>query len=141
MYDKRAAWTLAGVAPNKGAETRLRDIEVAVMTELPTSKMGFADVLWAIRGQGARGVRERLDGKNATLEPAPVVDVRGKPIGHVLTKMGKVADEHLIEALNAQKRTGGLFGQLLVEMGRISESDVQIALAFQKGIHRSWIRN
>src|SRR5208282_2689906 len=38
MYDKRSAWALAGVAPNKGAATRLRDIEVAVMTELPTSK-------------------------------------------------------------------------------------------------------
>src|SRR5829696_4215925 len=57
MYDKRPAWALAGVAPNKGANTRLRDIEVAVMTELPTSKMGFADVLWAIKGQGAQGVR------------------------------------------------------------------------------------
>ena len=42
MYDKRPAWSLAGVAPNKGAATRLSDIEVAVMTELPTSKMGFA---------------------------------------------------------------------------------------------------
>jgi hypothetical protein len=132
MYDKRAAWTLAGVAPNKGPDTRLRDIEVAVMSELPTSKMGFADVLWAVKGQGAQGIRERLDGKTATLEP-PVLDMKGKPIGQVLTKMGKVADEHLIEALNAQKRTGGLFGQLLVGLGRVSENDVQIALAFQKG--------
>src|SRR3954469_1663928 len=30
MYDKRAAWSLAGAAPNKGAGTRLSDIEVAV---------------------------------------------------------------------------------------------------------------
>jgi fructose-1,6-bisphosphatase/inositol monophosphatase family enzyme len=132
MYDKRAAWTLAGVAPNLGAGTRLSDIEVAVMSELPTSKMGFADVLWAIKGRGARGLRERLDGKSATLEPA-AMDMRGRPIGQVLTKMGKVADEHLIEALNAQKSTGGLFGQLLVGLGRVNETDVQIALAFQKG--------
>jgi hypothetical protein len=60
MYDKRPAWALAGVAPNHGPGTRLRDIEVAVMTELPTSKMGQADVLWAIKGQGARGQRESL---------------------------------------------------------------------------------
>jgi fructose-1,6-bisphosphatase/inositol monophosphatase family enzyme len=132
MYDKRAAWTLAGVALNKGADTRLGDIQVAVMTELPTSKMGFADVVWAIKGQGARGIRERLDGKAATLEPE-VTNLKGKPIGQVLTKMGKVADEHLIEALNAQKKTGGLFGQLLVGLGRVNETDVQIALAFQKG--------
>ena len=57
MYDKRAAWALAGIAPNKGPQTRLRDIEVAVMSELPTSKMGKADVLWAMRGRGAHGRR------------------------------------------------------------------------------------
>ena len=60
MYDKRSAWALAGIAPNKGAGTCLRDIEVATMTELPTSKMGFADVLWAIKGQGAYGLRDDL---------------------------------------------------------------------------------
>ena len=62
MYDKRAAWALAGVAPNNGATTSLRDIEVAVMSELPTSKMGFADVLWASKGNGARGTRIDLRG-------------------------------------------------------------------------------
>jgi len=65
MYDKRAAWSLAGAAPNNGDATRLSDIEVAVMTELPTSKMGSGDVLWAIRGRGARGVRESIEGENA----------------------------------------------------------------------------
>jgi hypothetical protein len=30
------------------------------MTELPTSKMGHADVLWATRGGGAHGIRENL---------------------------------------------------------------------------------
>src|SRR5688572_10380180 len=35
MYDKRPAWFLAGAAPNSGEGTRLSDIEVAVMTELP----------------------------------------------------------------------------------------------------------
>ncbi len=114
MYDKRAAWALAGVAPNKGSATRLSDIEVAVMTELPTSKMGFGDVLWAIKGQGAHGNRERLDGKRVEFEPEiRIDDVHGRPIGHVLTKMGKVADEHVLEALNMQQRDGGQFGQIL----------------------------
>jgi hypothetical protein len=72
MYDKRPAWALAGVAPNKGPGTRLRDIEVAVMTELPTSKMGQADVLWAIKGRGAVGVREDLRSDETTpLEMRP----------------------------------------------------------------------
>ena len=60
MYDKRSAWALAAVAPNRGVGTRLRDVEVAVMSELPTSKMGRADVLWAVKGAGARGVRVDL---------------------------------------------------------------------------------
>ena len=37
MFDKRSAWCLMGAAPDRGAETRLQDVEVAVMTELPTT--------------------------------------------------------------------------------------------------------
>ncbi len=72
MYDKRAAWALAGVAPNKGPGTSLRDIEVAVMTELPTSKMCQADVLWATKGGGAHGERVDLNtGRTETLAIKP----------------------------------------------------------------------
>jgi fructose-1,6-bisphosphatase/inositol monophosphatase family enzyme len=69
MYDKRAAWALAGVAPNLGPGTKLSDVEVAVMTELPTSKMGWADVLWAVRGNGASGQRVNLQTGDATPLP------------------------------------------------------------------------
>src|SRR6185503_14548690 len=71
MYDKRPAWSLAGAAANKGEVTRLSDIEVAVMTELPTSKMSASDVLWATRGRGAQGVRERADGGSSKLRISP----------------------------------------------------------------------
>ena len=79
MYDKRSAWTLAGVAPNRGPGTRLADVVVAVMTELPTSKMGSADVLWAIKGQGAAGERVNLATRTAvplslTPSTAPTID-------------------------------------------------------------------
>lgn len=60
MYDKRSAFFLAGAAPNQGKATRLRDIEVAVMTELPTSKSLYSDSLWAVRGQGVSGERRNL---------------------------------------------------------------------------------
>jgi hypothetical protein len=50
------------VAPNRGAQTRLSDIEVAVQVELPTSKQGVSDVLWGVKGGGAHGVRETLRG-------------------------------------------------------------------------------
>ena len=52
MYDKRAARFLAGVAPQRGAETRLSEVEVAVMVELPTTKQWRADRFSAIRGHG-----------------------------------------------------------------------------------------
>ena len=80
MYDKRAAWALAGAAPNNGEVTRLSDVEVAVMTELPTSKMSAYDVLWAVKGRGARGVRERENGGKAS--PLRIAPSRADTIAH-----------------------------------------------------------
>ncbi|HEX3866896.1 MAG TPA: inositol monophosphatase family protein, partial [Gemmatimonadaceae bacterium] len=57
MYQKRSAWILTGVAPNRGAETRLRDVVLAVQTEIPLVKQHLSDQLWATRGGGARGTR------------------------------------------------------------------------------------
>jgi hypothetical protein len=72
MYDKRPAWALAGLAPHRGAATSLRDIQVAVMTEIPTSKQGAADQLSAIRGGGALGTRHLLEsGVRVPLTPRP----------------------------------------------------------------------
>lgn len=67
MYDKRAAFILAGVAPQRGARTHLGDLVVAAMTELPTTKQDRADQLSAVLGGGviaethdlARGSRRR----------------------------------------------------------------------------------
>jgi fructose-1,6-bisphosphatase/inositol monophosphatase family enzyme len=61
MYQKRPAWVLTGVAPNRGRDTRLSDIELAVQTELPLVKQHLADELWAVRGAGARAERMNLD--------------------------------------------------------------------------------
>ncbi|HUR58574.1 MAG TPA: inositol monophosphatase [Opitutaceae bacterium] len=52
MYDKRSAWILAGVADQRGARTNVRDIIVAAMTELPTSRHACADQFSAVRGGG-----------------------------------------------------------------------------------------
>ena len=49
MYQKRSAWILTGVARNRGAETDLQDIELAVQTELPRVNQHLCDVLWAVR--------------------------------------------------------------------------------------------
>lgn len=72
MYDKRSAWCLTAVAPNRGKTTTLADIVVAVQTELPTTRQYLADTLWAVRGEGAYGERTNLlDGSVKTYRPAP----------------------------------------------------------------------
>jgi hypothetical protein len=43
MYDKRSAWALAAIAPQRGDETRLSQIIACAMTELPVSKQWRAD--------------------------------------------------------------------------------------------------
>jgi hypothetical protein len=43
MYDKRAGWALAAVAPQSGEDTRLSQIVAAAMTEIPTTKQWRAD--------------------------------------------------------------------------------------------------
>lgn len=67
MYDKRSAFILAALAPQRGKRTHLGDLRVAVMTEIPTSKQDRADQVSAIRGGGvvaethdlSRGTRRR----------------------------------------------------------------------------------
>ena len=72
MYQKRPAWILTGVAPNRGPATRLRDIVLAVQTEIPLLKQFLCDQLWAIRGDGALGRRiNRLTGHKMTLTLRP----------------------------------------------------------------------
>jgi hypothetical protein len=72
MMDKRSAWFLAGVAPNRGEATRLRDITCAVMVELPTTRAGFADRFAAVRGQGvAAETRNLFDGSVRKWVPQP----------------------------------------------------------------------
>ncbi len=72
MYQKRSAWILTGVAPNRGPQTSLRDITLAVQTEIPLVKQHLSDQLWAIRGQGAGAERHnRLTGEQAPIHLRP----------------------------------------------------------------------
>lgn len=72
MFDKRSAWCLAAVAPERGAETRMSGIVVAHMSELPTTRHGRVDDLWAIRGGPAHARRiELADGSGRDYVPRP----------------------------------------------------------------------
>jgi hypothetical protein len=72
MYQKRPAWILTGVAPNVGTKTRLRDIVLAVQTEIPLLKQHLCDQLWAVRGEGVQAQRvNRLTGSTTPLALRP----------------------------------------------------------------------
>ena len=72
MYQKRSAWILTGVAPDYGPQTTLRDIVLAVQTEIPLLKQHLSDELWAIAGQGAQAERyNRLTGQRVSLSLSP----------------------------------------------------------------------
>src|SRR6266487_2164987 len=80
MYQKRSAWVLTGVAPNRGAVTRLSDIVLAVQTEIPLLKQHLSDQLWTIRGKGLQARRyNRLSG---AVEPLTVRPSRAKTLDH-----------------------------------------------------------
>jgi hypothetical protein len=87
MYDKRSAWSLAGLAPQRGAKTNLSDIFVAAMTELPTSKAGFADQLSVVKGKGVQAERRDLrTGKRRSFTPRPS---RGTDLAHGFASFAK----------------------------------------------------
>ena len=103
MYDKRSAWVLTGVARNRGSETSLQDVEVAVQTEIPVRKQFRADVLWAARGAGASAEGfNRFTGESVPLRLRPS---QAETLEHGFAMFsrffrgGKAALAHLEEAL------------------------------------------
>ena len=80
MYQKRSAWILTGVAPNRGARTRLSDVALAVQTEIPLLKQHLADQLWAFRGRGVTA--RRWNRLSDTHEPLTLQPSRAGTIAH-----------------------------------------------------------
>jgi len=92
MRDKRAAWVLTGVAPHRGTANTLEDIEVAVMTELPTRKQSLADQVSACRGAGRRGIlaTRRAIGKEGS-PGTPGLSWVPQPAGETVLEHGFVS--------------------------------------------------
>lgn len=88
MHDKRSAWALAGLAPQRGRRTHLGDIVVAAMSELPTTRQWRADQFSAVAGSGRvvgtahdvlRGGRSRLSAR-----PSPATE-----LGHAFATVSR----------------------------------------------------
>jgi hypothetical protein len=58
---------------------------------------------------------------------------RNKPLGQVLKLMELVNEGHIQEALQIQRKQGGLIGQILVSLGYVAQDEVFLALAAQRG--------
>ncbi len=74
----------------------------------------------------------------SALKLPPIDQLKGRPLGRVLIKMGRLTreDVHKGLAVQAEQKAKGIhtpIGQILVEMGLINEKDRNIALAAQQG--------
>src|SRR4030042_484285 len=76
-------------------------------------------------------------GKTKTFEKLPPVEqLRGRPLGRILMKMGILSREKVHECLEIQKKRGGSvrIGQIFLELGLVDETQLQIALAAKRGM-------
>lgn len=111
MYDKRAAWVLAGLAPQRGNTTRLPEIFVAAMTEIPTRKQWRADQLSAVRGGGI--VVEGVDVRTGGREPVALRVSEARDFRHGFASLvkffpaGKLAAARIEQALWRELYGGG----------------------------------
>ena len=67
----------------------------------------------------------------AGILPVIMAETIKKRLGEILIEDGILSQENLVEALNQQKKEGGLIGQILIRLGYISEDDLVAAVAVQ----------
>jgi len=76
-------------------------------------------------------------GKMKTVQKLPPIEqLRGRPLGRILMKMGILSREKVHECLKIQNQRHGNVqtGQILLELGLIDEDQLQVALAAQRGM-------
>src|SRR5262245_65327610 len=59
---------------------------------------------------------------------------RHKPLGQVLKEMELVSEGQIQEALQIQRKQGGVIGEILVGMGYVAREEILLALAAQMGM-------
>jgi fructose-1,6-bisphosphatase/inositol monophosphatase family enzyme len=114
MYDKRSAWILAAVAPERGLETNLSDVVAAVQTEAPITKQYMADVVWAVAGRGAHAERHNL--LTGSVSPLALGPSQAPDLAHGFASLSKFfpgrkpivaeIEERLIAEVDGPRRDG-----------------------------------
>ncbi len=88
MHDKRSAWSLAGLAPQRGRRNHLGDIVVAAMTELPVTKQWRADQFSAVAGSG-KVVARSLDLMSGRWRKLPITLLEGSSVRHGFSSVSR----------------------------------------------------
>ena len=72
-------------------------------------------------------------------EIPPISQLKGRPLGRVLIKMGKLTRDKVQQALALQKesKTAVPLGQVLINLGFITEKDLNLARRSSWGCHIS----
>ncbi len=76
-------------------------------------------------------------GKTRTaIKLPPVEQLRGRPLGRILMKMGVLSRDKVHECLTIQKQRGGAvrIGEIFLELGLVDETQLQVALAAKRGM-------
>ena len=60
--------------------------------------------------------------------------ITSQPLGQILKEMGKVSELDIQEALQTQKDKGGAIGKILVDKGLVNDEDIRLAIARQSGM-------
>jgi type IV pilus assembly protein PilB len=55
-----------------------------------------------------------------------------KRLGQILMETGLLSIDELTEALDAQKSTGQMLGEILINMNMVNQDDLEMALKFQE---------
>ncbi len=97
------------------------------MSEIPTVKPAAAKPATPAAAAGAAAARPVSKGPS-------VEQLRGRQLGRILIKVGKLRRQQVEEALDIQKAQRGPIGKILVELGYITEEDLAFALASQNGM-------
>ncbi len=82
MYNKRSAWVLTAVAPNRGNDTNLSDVFLSMQTELPVKKQALASVIYATKNGGAWEEIWNIDQRELMIPAARLQPSQSKSIDH-----------------------------------------------------------
>jgi uncharacterized protein (UPF0261 family) len=104
--------------------------DIAMMYSV-TDVAGLNRVSRVVLGNAARAIAGMVQVTDLGTPPAD--QLQGRPVGRVLTKMGRTSRERVVEALMEQKKSGLRLGEILVRMGYVSPGDLESALVAQKG--------